>query len=80
MNIIFDQPNEIAMLTTILYYYTGLKKLSDQDYEEYQRILKTFRDSKCIHSMDADTVKKAMEDFMAEMDQGVLQQMMDKLA
>lgn len=80
MNIHFEQPNEVAMLTAILDYQTGQKKLSDQDYKEYQRILKTFRQDKYIHSMDVDMVKKAIENFIVEMDRDVLKQMMDKLA
>lgn len=80
MRMHFDQPNEIALLTTVLCYKTGVDKLSDKDYKEYQRILKTFRESKTIHSMDSDAVKNAIEDFIDEMDKGTLNQIMEKLA
>lgn len=79
MNHQFEKPNEIAILTTVLYYETGLKKLSDEKYEDYQRILRTFRESRVIHPMDSDMVKLAIEDFISEMDKETLQSILTKL-
>ena len=71
--------SETVILATALYYKTGLEKQSSENYKEYKRISDEVRNRKSVNSFDFDKVRTAIEQFLAEIENNTLHNILDKL-
>ena len=79
MSVVQLSDSETAMLATALYYKTGLEKQSSENYKEYKRISDEVRNRKSVNSFDFDKVKTAIEQFLGEIENDTLHNILDKL-
>ena len=76
MSVVQLSDSETAMLATALYYKTGLEKQSSENYREYSDEV---RNRKSVNSFDFDKVRTAIEQFLGEIENDTLHNILDKL-